>query len=166
MNIDFLKRLLWFTVLVMVQVFVFNHIHLFAVATPLLYIYFILLFPRNYPQWAIMLWAFIMGLTIDVFTNTPGITAGSLTLLAALQPFVLHLFIPRDSSENFQAGLDTLSVPQYTWYVFILTIIYSFIFFSLEMFSFFNVVEWLQWIGGSTLLTLVLILVVENLWRR
>lgn len=166
MNIDFLKRLLWFTVLVMVQVFVFNHIHLFAVATPLLYIYFILLFPRNYPQWAIMLWAFIMGLTIDVFTNTPGITAGSLTLLAALQPFVLHLFIPRDSSENFQAGLDTLSVPQYTWYVFILTIIYSFIFFSLEMFSFFNVVEWLQCIGGSTLLTLVLILVVENLWRR
>ncbi len=166
MNIDFLKRLLWFTVLVMVQVFVLNHIHLFAVATPLLYIYFILLFPRNYPQWAIMLWAFIMGLTIDVFTNTPGITAGSLTLLAALQPFVLHLFIPRDSSENFQAGLDTLSVPQYTWYVFILTIIYSFIFFSLEMFSFFNVVEWLQCIGGSTLLTLVLILVVENLRRR
>lgn len=166
MNIDFLKRLLWFTVLVMVQVFVLNHIHLFTVATPLLYIYFILLFPRNYPQWAIMLWAFIMGLTIDVFTNTPGITAGSLTLLAALQPFVLHLFIPRDSSENFQAGLDTLSVPQYTWYVFILTIIYSFIFFSLEMFSFFNVVEWLQCIGGSTLLTLVLILVVENLRRR
>ncbi|WP_456103630.1 rod shape-determining protein MreD [Prevotella sp.] len=166
MNIDFLKRLLWFTVLVMVQVFVLNHIHLFAIATPLLYIYFILLFPRNYPQWAIMLWAFIMGLTIDVFTNTPGITAGSLTLLAALQPFVLHLFIPRDSSENFQAGLDTLSVPQYTWYVFILTIIYSFIFFSLEMFSFFNVVEWLQCIGGSTLLTLVLILVVENLRRR
>lgn len=166
MNIDFLKRLLWFTVLVMVQVFVLNHIHLFAVATPLLYIYFILLFPRNYPQWAIMLWAFIMGLTIDVFTNTPGITAGSLTLLAALQPFVLHLFIPRDSSENFQAGLDTLSIPQYTWYVFILTIIYSFIFFSLEMFSFFNVVEWLQCIGGSTLLTLVLILVVENLRRR
>ena len=166
MNIDFLKRLLWFTVLVMVQVFVLNHIHLFAVATPLLYIYFILLFPRNYPQWAIMLWAFIMGLTIDVFTNTPGITAGSLTLLAALQPFVLHLFIPRDSSENFQAGLDMLSVPQYTWYVFILTIIYSFIFFSLEMFSFFNVVEWLQCIGGSTLLTLVLILVVENLRRR
>ena len=150
----------------MVQVFVLNHIHLFAIATPLLYIYFILLFPRNYPQWAIMLWAFIMGLTIDVFTNTPGITAGSLTLLAALQPFVLHLFIPRDSSENFQAGLDTLSVPQYTWYVFILTIIYSFIFFSLEMFSFFNVVEWLQCIGGSTLLTLVLILVVENLRRR
>lgn len=166
MNIDFLKRLLWFTVLVMVQVFVLNHIHLFAVATPLLYIYFILLFPRNYPQWAIMLWAFIMGLTIDVFTNTPGITAGSLTLLAALQPFVLHLFIPRDSSENFQAGLDTLSIPQYTWYVFILTIIYSFIFFSLEMFSFFNVVEWLQCIGGSTLITLVLILVVENLRRR
>ena len=47
MNIDFLKRLLWFTVLIVVQVFVLNHIHLFAVATPLLYIYFILQLHRN-----------------------------------------------------------------------------------------------------------------------
>ena len=61
MNIDFLKRLLWFTVLIVVQVFVLNHIHLFAVATPLLYIYFILQLHRNYPQWASMLWGFFMG---------------------------------------------------------------------------------------------------------
>ena len=166
MNIDFLKRLLWFAVLTVAQVFVLNHIHLFAVATPLLYIYFILLFPRNYPQWTMLLWAFLMGLTIDTFSNTPGVAAGSLTLIAALQPYVLQLLIPRDSSENFQAGMDTLSMPQYTWYVSILTLIYSVVFFTLEMFSFFNVIEWLLCIGGSSLLTLILILVVENVRRR
>ena len=166
MNIDFLKRLLWFAVLTVAQVFVLNHIHLFAVATPLLYIYFILLFPRNYPQWAMLIWAFLMGLTIDTFSNTPGVASASLTLIAALQPYVLQLFIPRDSSDNFQAGMDTLSIPQYTWYVAILTLIYSVVFFSLEMFSFFNVLEWLLYIGGSSLLTLILILVVENVRRR
>ena len=166
MNVDFLKRLLWFAVLTVAQVFVLNHIHLFAVATPLLYIYFILLFPRNYPKWAILLWGFAMGFIIDTFSNTPGVAAGSMTLIAVLQPFVLQPFIPRDSIENFQAGMDTLSIPQYTWYVALLTLIYNVVFFSLEMFSFFNVLEWLQCIGGSTLLTFILILVVENVRRR
>ena len=166
MNVDFLKRLLWFAVLTVAQVFVLNHIHLFAIATPLLYIYFILLFPRNYPKWAILLWGFAMGFIIDTFSNTPGVAAGSMTLIAVLQPFVLQPFIPRDSIENFQAGMDTLSIPQYTWYVALLTLIYNVVFFSLEMFSFFNVLEWLQCIGGSTLLTLILILVVENVRRR
>ncbi|MCR5076724.1 MAG: rod shape-determining protein MreD [Prevotella sp.] len=166
MNVDFLKSLLWFAVLTLAQVFVLNHIHLFAVATPLLYIYFILQFRRNYPQWGILLWGFFMGVIIDTFSNTPGVAAGSLTLTAALQPFILQPFIPRDSSDDFQPGMDTLGVPQYTWYAAILTLIYNVAFFSLEMFSFFNVVEWLECIGGSSLLTLVLILVVENVRRQ
>ena len=113
-----------------------------------------------------LIWAFLMGLTIDTFSNTPGVASASLTLIAALQPYVLQLFIPRDSSDNFQAGMDTLSIPQYTWYAAILTLTYSVVFFSLEMFSFFNVLEWLLCIGGSSLLTLILILVVENVRRR
>ena len=114
MNIDFLKRLLWFAV--------------FDSGTGVLYsITFIcLLLPHhcfisilsfcslvNYPQWAMLIWAFLMGLTIDTFSNTPGVASASLTLIAALQPYVLQLFIPRDSSDNFQAGMDTLSIPQY-----------------------------------------------------
>ena len=81
--------------------------------------------PRNYPQWAMLIWAFLMGLTIDTFSNTPGVASASLTLIAALQPYVLQPFIPRDSSDNFQAGMDTLSIPQYTWYAAILTLTYS-----------------------------------------
>jgi rod shape-determining protein mreD len=34
------------------------------------------------------------------------------------------------------------------------------------MFSFFNVLEWLECVIGSSLLTLILILVVENVRRR
>ncbi|SUB97883.1 Uncharacterised protein [Prevotella disiens] len=39
MSIDFVKSLAWFLVLVLAQVFVLNHIHLFGIATPLLYIF-------------------------------------------------------------------------------------------------------------------------------
>ena len=47
MNIESLRRLLTFVILLLVQVIVFNHIHLFDVATPLLYVYLVLHFRRS-----------------------------------------------------------------------------------------------------------------------
>lgn len=90
MNINFLKRLLLFLVLLVAQVLVLNHIHLFGYATPMLYIYFVISFQRGYPRWAVMVWSFLLGLGIDVANNTPGLAAASMTLLGLLQPYVLE----------------------------------------------------------------------------
>ena len=51
--------------LVLAQALVFNYIHLFGYATVLLYVYFVVMFPRNYPRWAILLWSFFLGLSAD-----------------------------------------------------------------------------------------------------
>ena len=67
MSIDLVKRLATFVVLVLVQGLVFNHIHLFNCATPLLYIIMVLHFRRNHPKWAVLLWCFMMGLCVDAF---------------------------------------------------------------------------------------------------
>ena len=58
MAISELKRALLFLVLCLAQALVFNHIHLFGYATVLLYVYFVVMFPRNYPRWALLLWSF------------------------------------------------------------------------------------------------------------
>lgn len=166
MNTDFLKRFLWVSILIILQVFLLNHIHMFGIATPLLYVYFILLFPRNYPQWSAMLWAFAIGLTLDAFNNTPGVTAASLTLIAALQPFAIRPFLSRESSETLIPGMRTLGVFNFIVYIFVLTTIHIFTFFSLEMFSFFNLIEWAECAGASTALTILLILVIEQMRSR
>ena len=70
MSIDLMKRLGIFVVLVLVQGLVFNHIHLFNCATPLLYIIMVLHFRRNHPRWAVLLWCFMMGLCIDAMNDT------------------------------------------------------------------------------------------------
>lgn len=88
MSIDLIKRLGIFVVLVLVQGLVFNHIHLFNCATPLLYIFMVLHFRRNHPRWSVMLWSFMMGLCIDVFANTPGVAAASMTFIGLLQPYL------------------------------------------------------------------------------
>lgn len=50
---------------------------------------------------ALMLWAFFLGLAVDVFSDTPGMNAAATVLLAFLRPTFLRLFVPRDT-------LDTL----------------------------------------------------------
>jgi len=162
MTIDSLKRFILFVVLCLAQVLVLNRIHLFGYATPLLYVYFVLLFPRRYPKWALLLWCFAMGLVNDTFSNTPGVASASLTLLGAVQPYFLELFVPRDAVEDFTPSLRNLSWGKYLAYSLTLVLLYCLVFFVLEAFSFFNWEQWLICSGTSTLLTVVLILTFEN----
>ena len=135
MSIDLLKRLGFFVVLCVVQILVLNHIHLFDVAIPLLYIYFAITFHRNYPKWAILLWCFALGLAIDVFSNTPGLAAGSLTLIGAIQPYLLEVFVPRDSIEELNVSIKSMGLWKFMVFSAILIAIFCLAFYALEAFT-------------------------------
>lgn len=166
MSTDFLKRLGLFVVFVMIQAMVLGRMHLFDYATPMLYVYFVTMFPRNYPKWAILLWSFAMGLTIDVFSNTPGVAAASLTLIGAIQPYFFELFVPRDSVEDLRPSLRNIGMVKYTYYIVPLVVLYCLVFFSLEAFNFFNWVDILKCVCGSAVITLVLIMTFESVSGR
>ncbi len=166
MTVGVLKTLGTFLVFLLVQVLVLNQVHLFDSATPLLYIYMVLLFPRNYPKWGMLAWAFAMGLGVDMFSNTPGVAAASLTLVALLRPYLLGLFLQRESAEDLVPSMKVLGFGRYLFFAFIIVFTYCLVFFSLEAFSFFNWMQWLFCVGGSTLLTLVLVMVLDNLRSR
>ena len=108
------------------------------------------------------LWCFAMGLLVDIFSNTPGVAAAAMTLVGFLQPYVIELFAPRDSAEDLRPSPFTFGSSKYANYTIILVVIYCLAFFSLEAFNFYNWVQWLSSIGGSALLTIILILVIEN----
>ncbi len=165
MNIDFLKRLLLFFGLMLVQALVLNHVHLFGVATPLLYVYFAISFRRGTPKWAMLVWSFLLGLSIDVFSNTPGLAAASMTLVAAIQPYLLELFIQRGDDDEVLPSILVFGLGKFTLFAFILTFVFCLVFFTMESFTFFNWIQWLMNMGTSVLLTLLLVLVVDNLRR-
>ena len=162
MSIDILKRLGIFVVLVLVQGLVFNHIHLFNCATPLLYIIMVLHFRRNHPRWSVMLWSFMLGLCIDVFANTPGVAAASMTAIGLLQPYLFELFVPRDSAEDLEPSMRTIGVGSYVLYTLIIVLVYNLLFFTIETFNFFNWMQWLLCIVGSSAITMVLIMVLAS----
>ena len=156
-----MKRLGWFALFFLAQVIVLGRIHLFHYATPLFYVYFVAMFPRNHEKWAILVWSFVLGLCVDIFSNTPGLAAASLTVIAAIQPYYLELYVPRDSADNLKPSMKTLGPVKFAYYIVPIVLVYCLLFYSLEMLTFFNAFYWLMCVVGSAIITLLLIFTLE-----
>lgn len=70
----------------MLQILIFNNINLFGYIKPFPYILFILLFPVNGNKYALLTISFLMGLILDMFSNSGGIHAAACLILAYVRP--------------------------------------------------------------------------------
>lgn len=162
MALVLLHRVAMFLILLAAQVLILNHVHLLDVAMPLLYIYFAITFRRGFPRWVILLSCFLMGLIVDMFSSTPGLAAGTMTLVGFIQPFLVERTAPRDSAEDMEISVATLGYGGFAFLSGVITAIYCLVFFTLEAFSFFEWFVWLERIIASSLLTWILILAIES----
>lgn len=147
------------------QALLLGHIHILGVATPLLYVYLALLFPKTYPRWAQLLLCFAMGLSVDMFANTPGLATISMTLIGFIQPYLLNLYLSEEDNHDLMPGFSTLGFTKFATYATILVAIYCMVFFSLEAFSVINWMEWMLSIAGSMVLTLMFIFTIDSVRR-
>ena len=149
--------------LVALQVLVCNHVHLFGCATPMLYVLFLVYLPLNANRIGNMLWAFALGLLVDVFSNTPGEAAASLTLAAFVQWPLLKAMVPKDSLEDMVPSYRTMGAWNHIRYVTLLAIVHHGAFYLLESFSYYHTIDVLISLGASLTLSLVLMLTMEML---
>ena len=156
-----LTRIAWFIGLVLVQVLILNKICLFGLATPFVYVYLLLALDRDIDRNALMLVAFLLGLSVDVFSNTPGVNAGASVLVAFMRPGLLRLFSPRDEYENFEPGIYTLGFWPFVRYVSVVVLLHHTVLFSLEAFSFANIGYLSLRVLCSSLLTVLLVVALE-----
>lgn len=165
MSIDVIKRFFFAIVLCLVQALVLNRVHLYGYATPLLYIVFPLYFHSSQSKASALLWCFCLGLAIDIFSNTPGMSSAALTFVALLQPAVLRVFIPREEEEDFAPSISEMGFMKFFTYALILIVIHCTVFFTLEAFSFFDLIQWASSIGGSAALTLFVVIALDKIFR-
>jgi len=146
-----------FIFLITLQVLILNRIEFSGYLNPYLYVLFILTLPFETPGWLLLFLSLIMGLTIDMFSNTPGMHMAASLLLAYLRPLTLMRISPRDSYEP-----GTLPLPGYygfPWffkYAAILIFIHHTFYFIIESFSLNNILSILFKSISSTLFTLVI----------
>lgn len=160
---QFLQRLLWLVALVAAQMMVFNYIHIAGYATPLPYVYLLLLFPLGSSRWSVLLWGFCCGLLCDIVSLTLGIGAASMTLVAFVQPVLLQLMSPKDAPEDMQPSFASMGFWTYSLYALILTLLFALSYFLLQSFSFHHLADIGIALGSSWLLTFLLCLVFEAL---
>ncbi|MGC9470008.1 MAG: rod shape-determining protein MreD [Bacteroidales bacterium] len=126
-----------FIVLVLIQVLILNNIEFSGYINPFLYVIFILLLPFETPAWLLLVSGFVLGLTIDLFMNTPGLHAAATVLMAFVRPFVLRIFAPRDGYEpGTYPRIFYYGVSWFFKYSALLILIHHFFLFYLEVFRF------------------------------
>lgn len=167
MTKEILKYLMLFVVLVVAQVVVFNHLCLFNVAVPLVFIYFIIKLPVTLPiNWA-MTFSFLLGLMVDIFSNTQGMNALACTVLSALRLPMLRLYFPREEDmTNPEPSLRTLGPGVYMKYLITAVAMYCALFFLIETFTFYNWGLMLLRIVASSLLSFIILLAFDSLAAR
>ena len=163
MIITFLQRLLWMVALVAAQVMVFNYIHLFGYATPLPYVYLLMLFPLNTDRWSSLLWGFVCGLLCDIASLTLGVGMAAMTFVAFIQPPLLQLMVPKDAVEDLQPGIATMGFWPYVRYTLIMTSIFVIAYFIIQTFNFFHPLDFLIAMTSSWGLTFLMCLILEGL---
>ena len=155
------SRIAWFFALWLLQVLVFNHVHIFGYATPMPYVYFLLILPVSTPRWAYVLSGFVLGLLIDIFANTPGMAACALTLTGLFTPWLVNVFRPSDDDETFAASRKTMEWSGFTKLIVAAVSLHCIAFFLLETFSFVDFHEILIQIVSSSLLTSLFCVALE-----
>lgn len=164
---DILVLLLRFVVLVGLQVTILNNIQLSGYINPYLYILFILLFPVKFPKVPAMIIAFMLGLTIDMFTNTIGIHAAASVFMAYARPFVLKVFSPRDGYEtDASPNIKDLGLQWWLAYSSVMVLIHHFALFYMEAFRFSEFFNTFVRILLSSVTTLFLILITQFLFGK
>jgi hypothetical protein len=123
--------------------------------------------PFQTPKWLVLLLSFVIGISVDLFSNTGGMHAAASVLLGFLRQPILKLISPRDGYELTQS--PTIKQFGFSWffsYAGILVFIHHTCLFYLEAFhlaAFFS--TFLRVLLSSTF-TLVLIFISQFFFSK
>ena len=158
--------ILEFILIALVQILLLNNIHLFGYMQPLLYIWFIILLPNNFPNWLVMILGFSMGFTMDIFSSQLGFHTATATLTATLRPLLLSWFVNSFDNNTFRPSIASMGFISFLGFASIVVITHTLIYFCIESFSFTEIWRLLLKIISSTFISLVLIVICDTLFVK
>lgn len=155
-------NILRFFFLIIFQVLILNHINLGGYINPYFYIYFILLLPFSTPRWMLLVLSFILGIGIDIFTNTIGLNAAACVLMGFARPFVISAISSGpESLIGDTPSLRNQGMKWFLYYAIILVLVHHISLFYLEIFRITEFFSTFIRILLSSIFTLMLVLISE-----
>jgi len=121
--------------------------------------------PFNTSKYFVLLLGFILGLSIDIFSNTPGIHASATTFMAFIRPSVIRILFNRESTEKQDLPpVSSIGLSLFTEYTIILVLAHHLFLFYIEAFNFTNFFFTLSRCLFSTVFSITLIIISQLLF--
>lgn len=151
-------------ILILAQVLICNHIFFFNVAMVFIFIYTIITSPINMKTDWLLTWAFLSGLAVDIFSDTPGVNSLACTLIAMAKRPLFYAYVPRDDRTiAVVPSIHSLGFGVFSKYLFSMCAIYCFTVFFIEYLNFSDVKEILIMSITSSIATFLVLLGINCL---
>ena len=125
-----------FIALVLLQIFLIDNIALSIYFHPLVYVAFVIMLPLDMKHVWVLLLSTLMGLTIDMLTGMSGLNVVATTATGFMRPLMLRLAVGHaTATDDSVPSLHRLSTKHLAWYISLMIILHSTIFFLLESLS-------------------------------
>lgn len=154
-----------YIVLVLVQVLILNNINFLGYINPYIYILFIILYPVKNSRTLFVFLSFLLGLFVDLFTDSGGVHAAASVFIAYIRPPILK-FSFGTIYENQTIKFAQTEPGKRLIYFSILTLTHHFIIFSLEVFNMSDIILILQKTLFSSIFTILLCLLITVLFSK
>ncbi len=154
-----------FITLILAQVLVFNNINFLGYINPYIYILFIMLFPIKNNRLLFLCLSFLLGLTVDLFSDSGGVHAAACVTIAYIRPVLLKSSFGL-IYEHQTIKFSSTDFGQRLTYFSIIIFIHHLILFSLEIFNSSKVILILKKSLFSSIFTLILCLLITTLFSK
>ena len=131
-----LRQILFFIVLVLIQVLLFSNIDYMGYVSPYVYVLFILSLPLGFNKYASLGIAFLLGLVIDMFSNTPGVHISATVAMAYARDYWVGFVLPNNEMGPVEPSLGKLGLRNFLSYTIGLVLLHHLILFFAEAWSF------------------------------
>ena len=159
MNSTLLVNIFRFILLLAVQIIIFNNMNFLGYISPFPYILFIILYPVNGNKSGLVVASFMLGLIMDMFSNSGGIHATACLVLAYFRPSIFK-FAFGLSYEYQTVKLNDVLTPERFSFILLSIAIHHFTLFLLEAFQFSFIIDILIRSLLSTLFTIIICIII------
>ena len=164
MNSAVIMSFVRFFLLLAAQIIIFNNIDLFGYINPFPYILFIILFPVNGNKQLLIVTSFLLGITMDLFSNSGGVHAASCLILANSRPFIFK-FAFGLSYEYQNIKINDVLTPERFSFLLVSVVIHHFTLFILEVFQLSSIWDILLRTVIGTLFTLLICIILIYIFK-
>jgi rod shape-determining protein MreD len=153
---------IYFVGLVLIQVLILNNIHFLRLVTPFLYLYFIVKMPVGFTSARVTFLSFLLGLIIDMFSNTPGMHAAACTLAGFTRLAIIKVLMGDELPGGISPSFKTFGDGGFFRYVLVLVVLHHLTLFIVESLTLFDPLFLLVRILASVGTTTLLICIVDT----